>query len=159
MSSDIQFPWQQEAIISHSQLLLKSYQHWTGNSLLDFSGSPIEIAKALFEVPFPVLSHGTEPDPIYNYGNRKALEFWEMDWENFTKMPSRYSAEPMEREERLRLLNQVTTKGYLNNYRGVRISSTGKRYMISNVTVWNILDQDNHHCGQAATFSQWTLIN
>ncbi len=159
MSSDIQLPWQQETIIRHSQILLKSFQHWTGNSLLDFSGSPIEVAQALFEIPFPVLSHGTESDPIYNYGNRKALEFWEMTWEQFTQMPSRYSAEPMEREERSRLLNQVTTKGYLDNYQGVRISRTGKRYMISEVTVWNLLDKENEYCGQAATFSQWTRIN
>ncbi|NET82181.1 MAG: MEKHLA domain-containing protein [Moorea sp. SIO1F2] len=119
----------------------------------------MEIAQALFEAPFAVLSHNTESDPIYNYGNRKALELWEMDWNQFTRMPSKYSAEPMEREERLRLLNQVTTQGYISNYQGVRISSTGKRFQISDVIVWNLIDEENKYCGQGATFSQWIRIN
>ncbi len=32
MSSTLQFPWQQEAVIRHSQSLLYSFQHWTGRS-------------------------------------------------------------------------------------------------------------------------------
>jgi hypothetical protein len=74
MTSDRLFPWQQQAIINHSQRLLHSFQHWTGRSLLDVNGSPVEIAQALFEAPFVLVSHGTEPDPIFNYGNRRALE-------------------------------------------------------------------------------------
>jgi MEKHLA domain len=158
MNIPILFPWQQEVVIRHSQRLLNSFQHWTGHSLLEVSGSPVQIAEALFEAPFPVFSHGIEPDPIYNYGNRKALELWELDWEQLIQMPSRYSAEPLDQEERLRLLNEVTTKGYLINGRGVRISRTGKRYMVSDFTVWNLLDEENQYCGQAATFTQWTSL-
>ncbi|AOY78669.1 MEKHLA domain-containing protein [Moorena producens JHB] len=159
MNTELQFPWQQDAVIRQSQRLINSFHHWTGRSLIDISGSPMEIAQALFEAPFAVLSHNTESDPILNYGNRKALELWEMDWNQFTRLPSRYSAEPMEREERLRLLNQVTTQGYINNYQGVRISSTGKRFQISDVIVWNLIDEENNYCGQGATFSQWIPIN
>ena len=155
MNTPILFPWQQEQVIRHSQRLLNSFKHWIGHSLLEVSGSPVQIAQALFEAPFPVFSHGIESDPIYNYGNRKALELWELDWEQLIQMPSRYSAEPLEQEERLRLLNEVTTKGYLSNGRGVRISRTGKRYMVSDFTVWNLLDEENQYCGQAATFTQW----
>ena len=153
MSSTLQFPWQQEAVIRQSQRLLHSFKYWTGRSLLDTSGSPEEIARALFEVPFPVFAHGTELDPVYNYANRKALELWEVDWQQLTRMPSRYSAEPMEQEERLRLLDQVTTQGYVSNGRGIRISSTGKRYLVSDFIIWNLLDENNQFCGQAATFS------
>lgn len=74
-------------------------------------------------------------------------------------MPSRYSAKPVNQEERLRLLEEVTNKGYITNGRGVRISRTGKRYMVPDFTVWNLLNKENQYCGQAATFSQWTLIN
>ena len=158
MNTNILFPWQQEAIIRHTQRLLSSFKHWTGHSLLKASGSPDELAQALFEAPFPVFSHGVEPDPVYNYGNQKALELWELDWEQLIQMPSRYSAEPMEQAERLRLLHEVTTKNYVTNGRGVRISRTGKRYMVSDFTVWNLLNEENNYCGQAATFSQWTLI-
>ncbi len=159
MNTNIQFPWQQVAVIRHSQRLLNSFKHWTGHSLLEMSGSPAQIAQALFEVPFPIFSHGVESDPIYNYGNRKALELWEVSWEQLVEMPSRYSAEPVAQEERLRLLNQVTTKGYLTDSQGVRVSRTGKRYMISDFTIWNLLDEENQPCGQAATFTQWTPIN
>ncbi|GET39047.1 hypothetical protein MiSe_38080 [Microseira wollei NIES-4236] len=127
MNANILFPWQQEELILHTQRILNSFKHWAGHSLIEISGSPIQIAQALFEAPFPVYSHKSEPDPIFNYGNRKALELMQLNWEQLTQMPSRYSAEPIEQEERSRLLNQVTTKGYVTNGRGVRISRTGKR--------------------------------
>jgi hypothetical protein len=47
----IAFPWQEEVIIRHSQRILKSFQHWTERCLLEVTGSPIEIAQALFEAP------------------------------------------------------------------------------------------------------------
>ncbi|HAZ44011.1 MAG TPA: MEKHLA domain-containing protein [Cyanobacteria bacterium UBA11369] len=158
MNANILFPWQQEELIRHSQRILNSFQHWAGHSLIEVSGSPLQIAEALFEAPFPVYSHGTEPDPIFNYGNRKALALMELDWEQLTQMPSRYSAESIEREERSRLLNEVTTKGYVTNGRGIRISRTGKRYMVSDFTVWNLLDENHQYCGQAARFTQWTPL-
>ena len=159
MSANILLPWQQETMIYHSLCILSSFQHWRGHSLFEVSGSPIQIAQALFELPFPVFSHGREPDPIYNYGNRKALELWELEWAQLLQMPSRCSAEPANQEERLRLLEEVTNIGYTTNGQGVRISRTGKRYMVLDFTVWNLLNQENQYCGQAATFSNWTLIN
>ncbi|MEH2111284.1 MEKHLA domain-containing protein [Nostoc sp.] len=158
MTSVIEFPWQQEAIILHSQYLINSFQHWTGNCLLDANSSEFETAKALFEAPFVLVSHGTESDPIFNYGNRKALELWELSWEEFTKMPSRKSAEEVVQEERDRLLSEAATKGFINNYSGIRTSSTGKRFYIEDTILWNILDEQNQHCGQAAFFSNWKFI-
>ncbi|HCF25996.1 MAG TPA: MEKHLA domain-containing protein [Cyanobacteria bacterium UBA11049] len=155
MTSDRLFPWQQQAIINHSQRLLHSFQHWTGRSLLEVNGSPVEIAQALFEAPFVLVSHGTEADPIFNYGNRRALELWEFSWEDFTQMPSRKCVEPVKQEERDRLLAAAATKGYIDNYSGVRISSTGKRFQIEDVILWNVLDEQNQRCGQAAVFSKY----
>lgn len=158
MSSDLQFPWQQEALIRHSQRLLHSFQHWTGRSLLNASGSPTEIAQQLFEAPFVLVSHGTEPDPVFNYGNRRALELWELDWEQFTRMPSRKTAEPMVQEERDRLLAETAIKGFVSNFSGVRISSTGKRFQIEDGIIWNILDEQNQRCSQAAVYSKCKFI-
>ena len=155
MTSDRLFPWQQQAIISHSQRLLHSFQHWTGRSLFEVNGSSVEIAQALFEAPFVLISHGTEPDPIFNYGNRKALELWEFSWEDFTQMPSRKCVEPVTQEERDRLLAAAATKGYIDNYTGIRISSSGKRFQIQDVILWNVLDEQNRRCGQAAVFSKY----
>ena len=39
-------------------------------------------------------------DRLFNYGNRRALELWELSWEEFTCMPSHKSAEPVTQEER-----------------------------------------------------------
>lgn len=137
--------------IKQAQRLIKSFQHWTGKSLID-------VPEALFEAPFVVVSHGTEPDPIFNYANRQALMLWEMDWETFTQMPSRKSAEPMSQEARSRFLAQGKAQGYISDYRGIRISSTGKRFWIENVIVWTVLDELNQPSGQAATFSSWTFL-
>jgi hypothetical protein len=158
MTSIIKFPWQQEAIIRHSQRLINSFRHWTGNSLLDVNGVPQEIAQVLFEAPFVLVSHGIESDPIFNYGNRKALELWELSWEEFITMPSRKSAEEIVQEERDRLLSEAATKGFISNYSGIRTSSNGKRFYIENTILWNVLDEENQHCGQAAFFSSWKFI-
>ncbi len=158
MTENILYPWKQETIIHHTQRLLWSYKYWTGKTLLDIDGTPEAIAQALWEAPFMVFSHGTESDPIYNYGNRKALELWEVNWEQLTQIPSRYSAESMEREERLRVLNEVTSNGYISNVGGVRISRSGKRIRVSDFTIWNLLDENQLQCGQAATFKEWEYI-
>ena len=63
--------------------------------MLPASGDTCADAKALFEAPFAVLAHGTQPDPIFFYGNATALRLWEMSFEAFTRLPSRMSAEPM----------------------------------------------------------------
>jgi hypothetical protein len=84
-SPNPQVSWQQEAAIVHSLCLLHSFQHWTGYALMDTNLPPLLVAQRLFEAAFVVVSHGTEADPIFNYGNRKALELWQLDWEAFTK--------------------------------------------------------------------------
>ena len=146
-------PWENPTIIQHAQRLITSYQHWVSQPLID---SPYP--QALFEAPFVVVSHGTEPDPIFNYANQQALDLWEMDWATFTQLPSRNSAEPISQAERSRLLLEAKTKGYINNYRGIRISRTGRRFWIENAIIWTVLDEQNQPCGQAATFSSWNFI-
>lgn len=150
--SNVHFPWQQEAVIRHSQRLLQSFQYWTGRSLLNTSGSLVEIAQQLFEAPFVLVSHGTEPDPIFNYGNRKALELWELDWEQFTQMPSRKTAELAVQAERDRLLAETVTQGF-SHFSGIRISSTGQRFQIEDGIIWNVVDEQHQRCGQAAIYS------
>lgn len=39
MYINTKFPWQQEAVIRHNQHLLRSFQYWTGNSLVNIEGS------------------------------------------------------------------------------------------------------------------------
>jgi hypothetical protein len=140
---------------SHVRCLLRSYHHWLGKELIPAGEDPVA---ALDLAAFPVLSHGTEVDPILNYGNRSALKLWEMDWEEFTRTPSRLTAEAPIREERARLLAEVSEKGFIENYSGVRISKSGRRFRVSGGTVWNLLDDAGLPAGQAATFDSWVEI-
>jgi MEKHLA domain len=157
MSNSSKLPWEQETIIIHSQRLIKSFHDWTGNLLLDVDGSPEEVAQKLFTAPFVLVSHGTEPDPIFNYGNHKALELWELTWEEFTKMPLRKTAEEILQPERDRLLKSVALQGF-SHFSGVRITSTGKRFHIQDGIIWNLFDEQDQFCGQAAVYSQCTFI-
>ena len=153
-----QYPWQQESIIRHTQRLLHSFQHWTGNALLQVEGDPELLAKTLFEAPFVVVSHGTQPDPILNYGNQTALHLWQMNWHQFIQTPSRLTAEPIEQADRDRLLQRAKAQGFIDDYEGVRISSQGQRFHITQVILWDVLDEAGNRCGQAATFNRWTML-
>lgn len=151
--------WTDPAIITWSQRLLDSFQRWTGRDLLPRTGSAAEQAQVLFASPLVVVSHGMEADPVLNYGNQAALDLWEMDWARFTRTPSRQTAEPMNRDERARMLAMADAQGCFSGYRGVRISSKGKRFLVENATVWNVVDPHGVRIGQAATFATWTVLS
>lgn len=157
MNREKQLPWQQETVIRHSQRLMQSFHDWTGRCLLDASGSPEEIAKALFEALFVLASHGIQSDPIINYGNRKALQLWELSWEEFTQMPSRKTAQEVVQEERGRLLAETVKKGF-SHFSGVRITSTGKRFQIQDGILWNVIGEENQRLGQAAVCSECKFL-
>lgn len=150
--------WKQSEVINWSQILLDSYEQLLGYPLLERTGTALEQAKELFFAPFVLASHGTEPDPILNYGNQAALALWEMTWEEFTRTPSRLTAEPINQEKREQMLIKSLQQGFITNYQGVRISKTGKRFQIEQVTVWNLRDSQGKYCGQAATFSHWYFL-
>jgi|SRR5690242_10979016 len=150
--------WMDPAVIEWTQRLLDSYRHWTGRDLIDRHGDPECHARVLFESPMVVISHGTEADPILNYGNQTALDVWEMAWEQLVKTPSRLTAEPVNRAEREWMLEQAGQRGFIDTYRGIRISGTGRRFLVENALIWNVLDADCQRIGQAATFSHWTWL-
>ena len=150
--------WLRPWVIKWTQNVLDSYAHLVKAELISREGTPEQQAERLFTSPFVVASHGLQDDPILNYGNQKALEIWEMDWEHFTQTPSRLTAEPMNREERARMLDQAKIQGYISDYRGVRISSSGKRFLVEQATVWTIQKPEGTPLGQAATFSNWTFL-
>lgn len=64
----------------------------------------------------------------------------------------------MEREQRAAFLAEVTANGYISNYRGIRISASGRRFYIKDAVVWNIVDETGQYCGQAATFRTTSLV-
>jgi len=144
--------------IKHTERLRRTFHALTGRHLIDPALSPDRAAAALFHAPFVVLSHDTAPDPILTYGNLTALNLFALTWEELTEMPSRLTAEAPNRAERARLLAEVTAHGFIDNYSGVRISSTGQRFLIERATVWNLTDEEGQRCGQDATFREWRFV-
>jgi len=133
-------------------LIAESFQRLTGQKLIDSDGD-------LWTAPRAILAHGTEPDPVFFYGNALALSLFEMTPEQFAQLPSRLSAEPVHRDERARLLDRVTRDGYIDDYAGIRVSATGRRFRIEQAVVWNVIDAKGTIHGQAATFDRWTMLS
>lgn len=149
-------PWSRPDWIGHARLLIESFATVVGRPLVDHEGSDVARAERLYRAPFVVVSHGTEDDPILTYGNAAALRLWEMDADALVRTPSRLTAEPIHREERSRLLERTTRDGYVDDYSGIRISRTGRRFRIERAIVWNLVDASGTRRGQAATFHEWT---
>ena len=130
-------------------LIASSYERLTGRQL---TAPADDLAQALWTAPRVIVAHGIEADPIFFFGNRAALDQFEMTVEQFTAMPSRRSAEPMLRGERQTLLEQVARNGFIDGITGIRISANGRRFRIEHGTVWNLIDEHGNMHGQAATF-------
>ncbi len=119
---------------------------------LQGGGDIAALREALWNAPRAIVAHGTEDDPIFFYGNHLALQWFGMSFDEFARLPSRLSAEPLAQEERARLLQKVTQQGFVDKYSGMRIAKSGKRFMIADGTVWNLLDAAGVLHGQAAVF-------
>jgi hypothetical protein len=143
----------------HVALLLASLRRWTGRDLVDRQLPMVEQARRIFCAPFAVLSHDNAADPILNYGNRAVMQLFELGWQELTQTPSRLTAAAVHRDERERLLDAVTRHGFIDDYCGVRVSQSGRRFLIENATVWNLLDEAGAPYGQAATFSVWKYVD
>ncbi len=141
----------------HARLLLDSYRRLTGRELVP-AGDPAQRAKALYEADFVVVSHDTAPDPVFNYANLAAQRLFETDWDTFVTLPSRLSAGPVHRDERRRLLDEVSRHGYIDNYAGIRVAQSGRQFRIEAATVWNLADDGGKYAGQAAMFSVWHFL-
>jgi hypothetical protein len=138
------------------ETIASSYAALTRRSL---TASTPDTATALWFAPEVIVAHGTQPDPIFFFGNRAALELFEMSFEQFTRLPSRLSAEPLAQAERARLLERVARFGIIHDYAGVRISATGRRFRIDSASVWNLTGADGNPAGQAASFSGWQMLD
>ena len=136
-------------------LITESFLRLTGRHLI---ASTDDLRPALWAAPAVIVAHGTQADPVFFYGNRAALELFETSFDDFTRLPSRFSAEPLEREAREALLKRVRRDGFIDDYSGVRISASGRRFMIHEATVWNLIDEAGVIHGQAATFSRWSAL-
>jgi hypothetical protein len=155
MTHDVQGPLAND---SRLVLLVESFQRLLGRPLLAVESGG-NLAQSLWTAPQVIVAHGTQAEPVFFYGNRAALALFEMDFDAFTRLPSRLSAEPVAQSERARLLQAVTERGFIDDYRGVRISASGQRFRIENAVVWNLVDAHGVNHGQAATFAHWQPLS
>ncbi|WP_441242098.1 MEKHLA domain-containing protein [Tardiphaga sp. 768_D3_N2_1] len=138
---------------SFFKLLSGSYLRTVGKPLV----APGQDAAWLYsDAPFAVLAHNTETDPVFIYANRTAQRCFEYSFDEFITIPSRLSAEAPNRDERQRLLDAVARNGFIDNYRGLRIAKSGRRFWIEGGTVWELRDENGERLGQAALFTSWT---
>ena len=136
-------------------LLTESYARLVGTPLVP----PGRDATWLYrDAPFVVLAHGPDPDPHFIYANKAAQDCFGYAWEEFLALPSRLSAETQDQAERQELLDQVHRDGFMSGYRGVRIAKSGRRFIIEDGVVWELIDAQGARHGQAATFSSWRDI-
>lgn len=153
-------PVDRGALERPTQLILSSYRRLFGCDLVEARPGDDEVQK-LFDAPFVVLSAlgplGT--DHVFNYANRQALGLFEYAWDELMGKPSSASAEPAHRDERRRLLDEVGKHGFIENYSGIRISKTGRRFRIKKATVFNLLDKEGTYVGQSATFADWERLH
>jgi MEKHLA domain len=141
-------------------LLTGSYRRVVGRPLVPESVAARYAPRWLYgQAPFILLAHDTAPDPVFIYANRTAQRCFEYGWAEFIGLPSRLSAERPSRDERQGLLNEVSRRGFVDGYQGVRIAKSGRRFRIEAATVWNLVDVDGVLRGQAALVPRWTDVS
>jgi hypothetical protein len=160
-------PWLSEAAIGVAQGILNSHRMAFGSPLiapLPADATPCQWAQALFAAERVVMAHdgadpGGDPGPRLIYANRAALRLWRRPWGELLGMPSRLTAEPAARQERVQALQQAREQQAIRGYSGIRIDSQGRRFQISGARVWTLWrpagTERLEPCGQAAAFSSW----
>ncbi|MEV0050469.1 MEKHLA domain-containing protein [Saccharopolyspora shandongensis] len=133
-----------------------SFRSLVGLELVPLDGNEDSRERWLYEqAPFGILAHDGGSDPRFVYANRTAQRCFEYSWDEIVGMPSRLSAGPDGQADRDRLLDDTRRQGFTDDYRGVRVAASGRRFWIERVLLWNLLDPDGHRCGQAALIREW----
>ncbi len=138
-------------------LIAESFARLAGTPVVEARSGQLE--PALWQAPRGIVAHGTGPEPLFFYGNRLALELFEMRAAQFIGLPSHRSAEPGLREERAAMLARLERADLIDDYSGIRISASGRRFEISGAYVWNLADAHGRRHGQAACFGEWRYLD
>ena len=150
--------WRAPETVGLALAMIGSHRDLTGRDLIatPSGADDVAIATALYHAPQVILAHNAGEDPVFIYANLCTQRLWELSWDAFLALPSRQSAAPHARAERAALLARVRLRGFIDDYRGERVSASGRRFTIEQATVWN-LPSGSGRSGQAATFARWTM--
>lgn len=110
---------------------------------------------------YAVLSHGNQTDPIYNYFNKGALLQFQYPQEKVYSLPSRCSAPGGAHQiDRAKIMTQMTKES--NDVRtipsAIRQTKDKRQFQLTNVTLWNVHDDDGVRVGQTAIFDRTLII-
>ena len=142
--------------VSFSDLLISSYRKIVGTPLVPYEMSGAVGAEWLYRAPFGMLAQDTSLDARFVYANLAAQRRFGYSWREFMGMPARLSAEPQNQDQRQVFMDSVLRQGYVSGYQGRRIAKAGRRFLIQDVTVWNLVDADGTLHGQAALIRRWS---
>lgn len=148
-------------MISHVSLLDRSLKRLTGRGLYERMKVQPSSPKGIYNTVclnerFVLISHGTEANPIYNFGNVAALQAFMRSWHDLM-IPSAESVVLRSQDETLRneLMQKVTDHGFVEGASGIRVRGDGKFIKLVDAVVWNCYDDDNStYIGQAAFFDR-----
>ena len=135
------------------QKVLASHARVTGSPLLGGL-----TARDIWFGDFALLTHRGGAEAMLNYGNQFALGLWECHWDQFIAMPSSATAPQEGRAARDNLMSRAVQKGFVTGYSGERISRTGKLFLIQDVTIWPLLEENGESFGIGAFFRRYQYL-
>ena len=142
---------------AHVARVAAAFARVTGGDLIAEAGlDPAALGKSAWEGNFALLTHDT--NAILTYGNRFALDLWEMDWETLVRTPSRETAPEEDRATRAEIMAAVERDGFTRAYTGRRVSRGGKFFLIENATVFTLRDEKGAGFGTGAFFKSVTRL-
>lgn len=138
------------AWIDRAAVILDSYRRHLGRDLFPRSGDAAADARTLFDLPAAVLAHDTATPALLDWANRAAAEAFDATPTALLGRPSAATAPVDATPDRQQLFVRLQQHGFVTGYEGVRISLSGRRFVIADVTVYELRDRDGRAAGHAA---------
>ena len=142
----------------HALLLNESHRRWTGEYLVA-ERDPGEVLAALNEADMVIVSYGLEREPVFNYGNVKALSMLGYQLENFIQLAHKITIPEQETLISLELSQKVEQQGYIENYSGHRLAKNGRLWRVESGVCWQLSDNLGRVHGHAACFQDWHQLS
>lgn len=135
---------------ARAEVILDSYRHRLGRDLFERSGDAVEDARRLDDLPLAVLAHDSSAQPRLDWVNRAAGQAFDATPARLLGMPSAETAPADAAADRGRMFETLAETGFVSGYSGIRISVSGRRFMIEDVTVLTLTDAAGRPAGHAA---------
>jgi PAS domain-containing protein len=136
--------------VTRATVILDSFRRCVGRDLVGRSGDPADDARRLFDLPQAVLAHDTSPAPLLDWANLAAARAFDATPETLLGRPSADTAPADATADRRQLFEALARDGFVTGYSGVRVSLTGRRFIIDDVTVFEVTDAAGRPAGHAA---------